>query len=211
RSSPFAFFKLGGDRMGQGQKKTPSKPAVGIVYVEGAITLGGGPASLFAEAGATSSRIRKALDQAARDDSIKAVVLRVNSPGGSAVAGEIILAAPRRGKGRKALGASTGDVAGSGGNPCARASAGRSGARGCEQRRSERRGRGQAGDGRHVEEGRRHVQVLQARPERRAAGVRRPVHARRTRADAGLDGRRLQGLPGARPGDPGRPAQEAAG
>ena len=35
-SSPFAFFKLWGDMMGQGQKKTPSKPAVGIVYVEGA-------------------------------------------------------------------------------------------------------------------------------------------------------------------------------
>jgi protease IV len=114
-SSPFAFFKLWGDMMGQGQKKTPSKPAVGIVYVEGAITLGGGSASLFAEAGATSSKIRKALDEAARDDSIKAVVLRVNSPGGSAVASEIILDATRRVKAKKPFVVSMGDVAGSGG------------------------------------------------------------------------------------------------
>ncbi len=114
-SSPFAFFKLWGEMMGQAQKKGPSKPAVGIVYVDGPITLGGGQASLFAEAAATSSKIRKALDDAARDDSIKAVVLRVNSPGGSAVASEIILDATRRVKAKKPFVVSMGDVAGSGG------------------------------------------------------------------------------------------------
>ncbi len=114
-SSPFAFFKLWGEMMGQGQKKGPSKPAVGIVYVDGPITLGGGQASLFAEASAASSKIRKALDQAARDDSIKAVVLRVNSPGGSAVASEIILDATKRVKAKKPFVVSMGNVAGSGG------------------------------------------------------------------------------------------------
>ena len=114
-SSPFAFFKLWGDMMGQGQKKTPAKPAVGIVYVDGPITLGGGQASLFADAVASSSKIRKALDEAARDDSIKAVVLRVNSPGGSAVASEIILDATRRVKAKKPFVVSMGNVAGSGG------------------------------------------------------------------------------------------------
>ncbi len=114
-SSPFAFFKLWGEMMGQGQKKGPSKPAVGIVFVDGPIVLGGGQASLFAEAGAASSKIRKALDQAARDDSIKAVVLRVNSPGGSAIASEIILDATRRVKAKKPFVVSMGDVAGSGG------------------------------------------------------------------------------------------------
>jgi protease IV len=114
-SSPFAFFKLWGEMMGQGQKKSPSKPGVGIVYVEGPITLGGGQASLLSSAEATSSKIRKALDQAARDDSIKAVVLRVNSPGGSAVASEIILDATRRVKAKKPFVVSMGDVAGSGG------------------------------------------------------------------------------------------------
>src|SRR5262249_11249598 len=81
-SSPFAILKLWGEMMGQTQKKAPSKPAVGIVYVLGPITLGGAQPSLFGEMEARASKIRKALDQAARDDSIKAVVLRVDSPGG---------------------------------------------------------------------------------------------------------------------------------
>ncbi len=114
-SSPFAFFKLWGEIMGQGQKKGPSKPAVGVVYVQGPIVIGGGQASLFGEMEARASRIRKALDQAARDDAIKAVVLRVNSPGGSAVASEIILDATRRVKAKKPFVVSMGDVAGSGG------------------------------------------------------------------------------------------------
>ncbi len=114
-SSPFAMFKLWGELLGQGQKKGPSKNAVGIVHVEGPITLGGGQASLFGEVGATSMKVRKALDDAARDPSIKAVVLRVNSPGGSAVASEIILDATKRVKAKKPFIVSMGDVAGSGG------------------------------------------------------------------------------------------------
>ncbi len=114
-SSPFAVFKLWGEMMGQGQKKAPSKPAVGIVYVNGPITVGGAQPSIMGEAGAQSSKVRKALDQAARDDSIKAVVLRVDSPGGSAVASEIILDATRRVKAKKPFVVSMGNVAGSGG------------------------------------------------------------------------------------------------
>ncbi len=114
-SSPFALFKVLGEMMGQSQKKGSSKPAVGIVHVEGPIMLGGAQPSLFGEESARSSKIRKALDEAARDDSIKAVVLRVNSPGGSAVASEIILDATRRVKAKKPFVVSMGNVAGSGG------------------------------------------------------------------------------------------------
>jgi protease-4 len=114
-SSPFGFFKLWAEMMGQGQKKAPSKPGVGVVYVQGPIVLGGAQPSLFGEMEARASKIRKALDQAARDDSIKAVVLRVDSPGGSAVASEIILDATRRVKAKKPFVVSMGDVAGSGG------------------------------------------------------------------------------------------------
>jgi protease-4 len=88
---------------------------VAIVYVEGAISLGNDAMSLFGEAGASSSAIRKALDEAEADDAIKAVVLRVDSPGGSAVASEIILDATRRVKAKKPLIVSMGNVAGSGG------------------------------------------------------------------------------------------------
>lgn len=59
--------------------------AVGIVYVSGEIIDGEAPSSRAG--GATVSRM---LYQAAEDDSIKAVVLRVNSPGGSTTASEQI-------------------------------------------------------------------------------------------------------------------------
>jgi protease-4 len=71
--------------------------------------------SLFPASMATSSDIRKALDKAAADDNVKAVVLRVNSPGGSAIASEIILDATKRVKAKKPFVVSMGDVAGSGG------------------------------------------------------------------------------------------------
>jgi protease-4 len=114
-SSPFAMFKIMGELMGESQKSKSSKNAIGIVYVDGAIVLGGSQDSPFAGSMAQSSEIRKALDEAARDKSIKAVVLRVDSPGGSAVASEIILAATKRVKAKKPFVVSMGDVAASGG------------------------------------------------------------------------------------------------
>lgn len=114
-SSPFAMFQIWGDLLSQAKKKKATKDGVAIVYVEGGIALGSGVASPFGEVAAMSSDIRKALDEAAADDTIKAVVLRVNSPGGSAVASEIILDATRRVKAKKPFVVSMGDVAGSGG------------------------------------------------------------------------------------------------
>jgi protease-4 len=84
--------------------------------VEGAIVPGRPQPSPFGSQGvAYSDPIRKALDKAAEDDSVKAVVLRVNSPGGSAVGSEIILQATRRVAAKKPFVVSMGDVAGSGG------------------------------------------------------------------------------------------------
>ena len=114
-SSPFAIFKLFGDMAADTQKKKGGKSAVGIVHVDGAIAIGGGTVSPFGVGGASSTAIRKALNDAANDDSVKAVVLRVDSPGGSAVASEIILDATRRVKAKKPFVVSMGDVAGSGG------------------------------------------------------------------------------------------------
>jgi protease-4 len=116
-SNPFALFKVIGEIMG-GQKKSaaPGKPAVGIVYVDGMIVPGSKRPSLFGSSGvAYSDEIAKALKQAGDDGSIKAVVLRVDSPGGSATASEIILDACKRLKAKKPLVVSMGDVAGSGG------------------------------------------------------------------------------------------------
>ncbi len=113
-SNPFAIFKVFGEMFGG--KPKPTKAAVGIVYVEGAISLGSEDVNPFGgSSGAKSTSIRKALDEAAEEDNVKAVVLRVDSPGGSAVASEIILDATRRVKAKKPFVVSMGNVAGSGG------------------------------------------------------------------------------------------------
>jgi len=115
-SSPFAFLKVWGELFRGPQKKSTSKPAIGIVYVDGPIMIGKSTASPFGGGvGAFSSDLREALEKAAEDDSVRAVVLRVDSPGGSASASEIILDATRRVKARKPLVVSMGNVAGSGG------------------------------------------------------------------------------------------------
>ncbi len=114
-SSPFAFLKVWSDLLTESQKKKTTKDAVGVVYVDGPIVLGGGEPSPFGSEEARSSDIRKALDEALRDEAIKAVVLRVDSPGGSAVASEIILDATKRVKAKKPFVVSMGNVAGSGG------------------------------------------------------------------------------------------------
>jgi protease-4 len=114
--NPFAVFKLFGDAAADAKKKKTGKPCVGVVYVDGAISLGKGDVSPFGmSGGAYSSEVRKALDDALRDDNVKAVVLRVDSPGGSAVASEIILEATKRVKAKKPFVVSMGNVAGSGG------------------------------------------------------------------------------------------------
>ncbi len=113
-SNPFSIFKVFGEAMASAKKKS-NTDAVGIVYVVGPIQVGNGDDSPFGGEGAFSNPIRKALDQAAEDDTIKAVVLRVDSPGGSATASEIILDATRRVKAKKPLVVSMGNVAGSGG------------------------------------------------------------------------------------------------
>lgn len=96
--------------------KVYTEPSVAIVYVEGAIMLGEGEESPLSPAsGAFSTSVRRALDRAADDDSVKAVVLRVDSPGGSALASEIMLNATRRVAERKPLIVSMGNVAASGG------------------------------------------------------------------------------------------------
>ncbi len=115
-SSPFAIFKIWGDLLTGLQKKGSAKPAVGIVYVDGPIMTGKGQPSPFGGSlGAFSTEVREALEKAADDTSIKAVVLRIDSPGGSATASEIILEATKRVKARKPFFVSMGDVAGSGG------------------------------------------------------------------------------------------------
>jgi protease IV len=114
-ANPFAFFSILSE-MFNPPRKSAQKDAVALIYVEGAIVPGHGQPSPFGMVGgAFSGDVRKALELAAQDDSIKAVVMRVNSPGGSAEASEVILNAARLVQTHKPLVISMGDVAGSGG------------------------------------------------------------------------------------------------
>lgn len=115
-SSPFAAFQIWAEILSGGTKQETEKPGVAIVYVEGPIVPGDAEPSLFGSQGiAYSNPIRKALEDAAEDESVKAVVLRVDSPGGSAVASEIILGATKQVAEKKPFVVSMGNVAGSGG------------------------------------------------------------------------------------------------
>lgn len=110
--NPFAFFKLFGELM-QGPKKS-NNDAIAVIYVDSMITSGKSEEGLMG-GNTGSDTVRKAIDDAAKDDNIKAVVLRVDSPGGSAIASEVIAESAKRCKARKPFVVSMGDVAASGG------------------------------------------------------------------------------------------------
>jgi protease-4 len=106
---------LFGDLMEAGQPE--GQACVALIYISGTILIGDPDMGPFADPShGASSPLRKALYEAALDDAVKAVVLRVDSPGGSAVASEIIWHASRQVSAkRKPLIVSMGNVAGSGG------------------------------------------------------------------------------------------------
>jgi protease-4 len=94
-------------------KSLPEKSSgnkIAVVYAEGAIVNGDGT---FETVG--GDRFSRELRKIRNDDEVKAVVLRINSPGGSATASEIILREIQLIKAEKPVIISMGDVAASGG------------------------------------------------------------------------------------------------
>lgn len=117
-SSPFGLLQFWAKMLESGKKKATGKDVIGVVYVDGAILPGKPDPSPFGSGStgyAYSTPIRKTLDKIAEDKDVKGLVLRVDSPGGSAVASEIILNATKRVKAKKPFVVSMGSVAGSGG------------------------------------------------------------------------------------------------
>lgn len=84
-----------------------SKNKIAIIYAEGAIDTG--------QDGIQSEDLSRTIRQARRDSSIKAVVLRINSPGGSGMGSEIIWREVQLTADTKPLIVSMGDLAASGG------------------------------------------------------------------------------------------------
>ncbi|OBA61714.1 signal peptide peptidase SppA [Mycobacterium sp. 1100029.7] len=94
------------------------KPTFAVVTLQGPIVNGrGGPQLLpFGNSGAGGDTIAAALREAASDDSVSAIVLRIDSPGGSVTASETIWREVARARERgKPVVASMGSVAASGG------------------------------------------------------------------------------------------------
>lgn len=86
------------------------KDKIAVVYAIGAIESGNGDNETIG-----SERISKAIREARLDSTVKAIVLRVNSPGGSALASDVIWRETVLAKAEKPLIVSMGDVAASGG------------------------------------------------------------------------------------------------
>ena len=93
----------------------PGAPHVALVYAVGDVVDGEGDGALGARQEIASRTLVPALKVLAQDDSVKAVVLRIDSGGGSALASELIWHAVAEVKAKKPVIVSMSDVAASGG------------------------------------------------------------------------------------------------
>jgi len=110
-SSPFAFFAMLSRR-----PPAATRDGIGLIYAEGVIVDGRSEDGLFGDSGDIGSDdLRQALRLAGRDPKIKAVVIRIDSPGGSALASEAMWQAVRRLAKSKPVVVSVGSMAASGG------------------------------------------------------------------------------------------------
>jgi len=92
------------------EKRPDRKNRVAVIYAIGEIISGEGSDEIIG-----STRISKAIRKAREDDKVKAIVMRVNSPGGSALASDIILREVKLAAAAKPFIVSMGNVAASGG------------------------------------------------------------------------------------------------
>lgn len=100
----------GGDK-----QKAIQSDKIAVIYVEGVIIGGRGANNVFSEQGGTDQVIKQ-LHEARDDASVKAVVLRINSPGGSAAASQEVGEEVKKLRSTgKVVVTSMGDVAASGG------------------------------------------------------------------------------------------------
>ena len=89
-------------------------PKIGVVLAAGTIALGESHHTTGGSVAGADS-LRAALDEASRDPSIRAIILRVDSPGGSALAADMVWRAVQEARQRKPVIASFSDLAASGG------------------------------------------------------------------------------------------------
>jgi protease-4 len=108
-SNPLAILKL----LAPSKPKSTKKPKVAVIYAVGAISTGKNGNNPLQGSSIGSTTMIEAIREAEADATVKAIVLRVDSPGGSALASDLIWNELRKSK--KPVIASMGDVAASGG------------------------------------------------------------------------------------------------
>ena len=111
RPKQLSFFELMGKIMGAAQDRQMDKPAVAVLHLDGQIVDGEREMPNMLVSGPTV----KAIQELESDENARAVVVRINSPGGSATASEAIRSALERLARKKPLVISMGDMAASGG------------------------------------------------------------------------------------------------
>lgn len=117
-SNPFSLLS----RLTKQPDHTPKRPTIALLHIDGPIIDGdstGG--SLLGEGGVGSRTIRQALSEIEDEDLIKGVILRIDSPGGSAIASEVIWQGVKRLAASRPVWVSVGSESASGGYYCASA------------------------------------------------------------------------------------------
>ncbi len=112
-NSPFALFQM---LFQEPQQKT-RRPTIAVIHARGPITSGDSTIGdgLFSSDSIGSRTILKVLDDVYEDENIKGAVIRLDSPGGSALASEVIWQAVRELGQEKPVYISIGSMAASGG------------------------------------------------------------------------------------------------
>jgi protease IV len=111
-SNPFAMLA----KLTKEPDMTPRRETIAVVHIDGPIVDGESTAAGFmGEQSVGSTTVRRALSEIEDEDQIKGVVIRINSPGGSAIASEIIWRGVRRVAEKKPVWVSVGNMAASGG------------------------------------------------------------------------------------------------
>lgn len=92
-----------------------SLPHVAVLRASGAITMSGGGGLFGGAEGISEQALGKSLAKLAKDDAVKAVILRIDSPGGSALASDLLWHQLMKLRSEKPLIVSVGGMAASGG------------------------------------------------------------------------------------------------
>lgn len=93
----------------------PSAGPVALVRATGSISMGGGGGPFGGRDGITQKELSRELAEIEKNDDIKAVVLRIDSPGGSALASDLLWHDLMRIRAKKPIVVSVGEMAASGG------------------------------------------------------------------------------------------------